>query len=69
MKEPTLENIEDYDNLKGTKRKIVMSVIIAGLIIGAIYSIASTVFDNRKDTIHTDDVINVVPSGKTLPVR
>ncbi|MEA1917025.1 MAG: hypothetical protein U9N42_05780 [Campylobacterota bacterium] len=33
--EPTLESIEDYNTLKGEKKRVVWTVIIVGLIIGA----------------------------------
>lgn len=66
MKEPTLQSLDDYENLQGTKRKVVWSVIIAGLILGTIYAIAYNVYDNSEDQIQTEDVITIVPSGKTL---
>lgn len=61
MGEPTLENIEDYDTLKGEKRKIVWAVIIAGLIIGAIYVVAGKVYATPEDSIKTEDSIKNIP--------
>ena len=69
MEEPTLQGIDDYNTLQGTKRKVVWSVIIIGLFFGAIYIIASNIYDNHDDQIQTNDVITVVPSGKTLQVK
>lgn len=40
MSEPRLEDIEDYDTLKGEKKKVVWTVIASGLIIGVITLIA-----------------------------
>ena len=59
--EPTLENIEDYNTLKGEKKKIVWAVIIAGLIIGAAYVIASKVFTNEQDNIQVEQSIKSIP--------
>ncbi|MBD3796375.1 MAG: hypothetical protein IE887_01300 [Campylobacterales bacterium] len=59
--EPTLENIEDYNVLKGEKKKIVWAVIIAGVIIGSAYVIASKVFTNEQDNIQVEQSIKSIP--------
>ena len=59
--EPTLEGIGDYDTLKGEKKKIVWAVIIAGLIIGSAYVIASKIFTNEGDNIPVEQSIKSVP--------
>ncbi|MBD3831513.1 MAG: hypothetical protein IE890_13655 [Arcobacter sp.] len=59
--EPTLENIEDYNVLKGEKKKIVWVVIIAGVIIGSAYVIASKVFTNEQDNIQVEQSIKSIP--------
>lgn len=59
--EPRLESISDYDTLKGEKKKIVWAVIIAGLIIGAAYVIASKVFTNEGDNIEVQEKIKSIP--------
>jgi len=69
MNEPTLEGISDYNTLEGEKKKIVWAVIIAGIIIGVIYSISYEVFDNSDDAIQTKDEIIVVPTSQSIPVR
>ncbi len=61
--EPTLENIDDYDTLKGDKKKVVTWVIISGLIVGSLYVLASKVFTDK------DDVIPVQEKIKTIPVK
>jgi len=61
MSEPTLETIGDYDTLKGEKRKVVWAVIIAGLIIGAIYVVASNMYGTVDDGIKTEDTIKNIP--------
>jgi len=63
MSEPRLENIEDYDKLKGEKKKVVWSVILAGLIIGVIYVIAYNYYDN------TDENLAQEKSYKTVPMK
>lgn len=69
MSEPTLESIGDYDTLKGEKKKVVWAVILAGLLIGVIYSIAYNVYNNEDDTIKVKDTITIVPQSKSIPVR
>ncbi|MEA1982330.1 MAG: hypothetical protein U9N39_02200 [Campylobacterota bacterium] len=61
MSEPTLENIEDYNTLKGEKKRIVWAVIIAGLIIGTIYVVASKSYGTVEDSIPTSDTIKNIP--------
>ncbi len=56
MSEPTLETIEDYNTLKGEKKRIVWAVIIAGLIVGGIYTGAKIIYSDVDDEIVTDKV-------------
>ena len=65
MSEPRLQDMGDYNTLKGEKKRIVWAVIIAGLIIGSIYVIARAYYV-PTDTIHTDDVIKRVPLMKNV---
>lgn len=59
--EPTLENIDDYNTLKGEKKKIVWAVIIAGLVIGGAYVVASKVFSNPEGSIQVEQSIKNIP--------
>ena len=61
MSEPRLEDIGDYDTLKGEKKKVVWAVILAGLLMGIIYTIASSVYDNKEENIKVEDSITKVP--------
>jgi len=61
MSEPRLQDIGDYNTLKGEKKRIVWAVIIAGLIIGSIYLAARTYFV-PSDAIMIDDTITEVPA-------
>lgn len=61
MSEPTLESIEDYDTLKGQKKKVVWAVILAGLIFGVIYVVASSMYSDVEDSIKTEDSIKNIP--------
>lgn len=63
MSEPRLENIEDYNTLKGEKRRVVWAVILAGLIMGVVYVVATTMYSS------TDDSIPVEKSVKTVPLQ
>ncbi|WP_457748286.1 hypothetical protein [Sulfurimonas sp.] len=69
MSEPTLEDIGDYNTLKGEKKRIVWAVIIAGLLLGLVYMIAYKVYDNKAGTIPVKDTITVVPLSQNIPVR
>jgi len=60
MSEPTLEDIEDYDTLKGEKKKVVWAVIIAGLVMGVVYMIASGVY-NQDEVVSEDKTFKKVP--------
>jgi len=63
MSEPRLEDIGDYDTLKGEKKKIVWTVIIGVLLVGVLYMIA---FNSYNDT---DDSIEFKESIKTIPLK
>lgn len=63
MGEPRLEEIEDYNTLKGQKKKVVWAVIFAGLLIGVIYTIAYKVYDNKEDTIEIQETIDKLPNN------
>jgi len=49
--EPTLENIEDYNTLRGEKKRVVLAVIISGLILGGIYVGASSIYGKPADAL------------------
>lgn len=61
MSEPRLEDIGDYTSLKGEKKKVVWAVILAGLLLGVIYMVAYNVYDNKEDTIVTEETYKKVP--------
>ncbi len=70
MSEPTLNTIGDYNTLKGEKKRVVWAVVIAGLIIGAAYVIASKSYADVDDAIKTEQNIKVSPIGKvSVPLR
>ena len=62
MSEPRLEDIGDYNTLKGEKKKVVWAVVLAGLLMGVIYGVVY----NANDA---DDRIQVKESIKIIPVR
>ncbi len=61
MSEPRLEDIGDYNTLKGEKKRVVWAVILAGLVIGVIYNIAYHAYGTVDDKIETKDVIKEIP--------
>lgn len=69
MTEPTLEDISDYNTLKGEKKKIVWAVIIAGLLIGVVYMVAYKVYNHPAGMIPVKDEITVIPLSQSIPVK
>jgi len=63
MSEPSLEEISDYDELKGKKKRTITIVIIVGLIIGIVYVGVDHFFGS------VDDSLNVSDNAKTVPYR
>jgi len=68
MSEPRLEDIDDYDTLKGKKKKVVWIVIIVGLVLGAIYSIAYNMYD-YEDKVETNDIVKELPVNENIITR
>lgn len=60
MSEPRLRNMSDYDALCCEKRRVVFAVILAGLIMGAVYLTAKSCCP-ETDMIATQDPIVNVP--------
>lgn len=64
MSEPRLEDIDDYDTLKGQKKRVVWAVIFTTLIMGVIYTIIA------KNYSTVDDAIEVKgQNSKIIPMR
>ena len=62
MSEPTLQQIGDYNKLKGEKKWIVHTVIITGLLIGAIYVIVSNSYIGQPhDALNAPDAVPSIP--------
>lgn len=59
--EPTLSSIEDYNTLKGSKKRVVWAVIISGLLIGAIFLAAKMFYGDTEDSIPVSESIGKVP--------
>lgn len=59
--EPTLSSIEDYNTLKGSKKRIVWLVILSGLLLGALFVGAKIYYDEADDSIPVQDSIAKVP--------
>jgi len=62
MSEPRLEDIEDYDTLKGQKKKVVWSIIIIGLVVSVIYGIVVNLSE-------TEQPLSEDKSYRTVPMR
>jgi len=65
MFEPTLQGIEDYNGLKGGKKRVVRAVIFAGLLIGSLYVIvANSYVGDHHDAFPVTDSITSVPFNR-----
>ncbi|MHC3994130.1 hypothetical protein ACXWTF_04830 [Thiomicrolovo sp. ZZH C-3] len=65
MMEPTLQGIGDYNGLKGEKKRVVRAVLIAGLLIGALYVIvANSYVGEVHDRLPVKDGITAVPFNR-----
>jgi hypothetical protein len=67
--EPTLEDISDYDTLKGDKKKVVWTVIAVGILLGFGYYIAAKTFTDSGDALPVQDPIKVVPLSKNIAIH
>ncbi|SFV57252.1 hypothetical protein MNB_SM-7-501 [hydrothermal vent metagenome] len=54
--EPSLENIGDYNGLKGEKKRVVWAVLISGIILGAAVGVVSYFYGTPSDSIKTEKV-------------
>ncbi|MCD6259150.1 MAG: hypothetical protein J7J31_06050 [Helicobacteraceae bacterium] len=61
MSEPRLEDIGDYDTLKGEKKKVVWTVIVGALLVGVLYVVAYSYYDQEDDSIKVEETINTIP--------
>ena len=61
MGEPTLNDMDDYNKLTDHKRKVVIAVILSGLIIGAIFAIAKTIYGPSDDAVQTGEKVGNIP--------
>ena len=60
MSEPTLESIEDYKTLSGEKKKVVFAIVISSLIMGIVYTVATSFLSHEEPT-STDKTYKTVP--------
>ena len=68
INEPTLESIEDYETLKGEKKYVVWSVIVVGLLLGAVYVYLNDT-TQVDDSIKIEDTIKNVPPSKNIMLK
>ena len=58
--EPSLESIEDYDTLKGSKKRTIWTIIVLSLLVGAVYATVSQKYSSVDDKIEIQDPIKNV---------
>lgn len=61
MNEPRLEDISDYNTLKGQKKTVVWTVVLLGLFFGLSYAIVANEFKNVDDALSVDKTFKQVP--------
>ncbi len=54
--EPSLENIGDYNGLKGEKKRVVWAVLVAGIIFGSIVGAVNYFYGTPSDSIKTQKI-------------
>lgn len=59
--EPTLESIEDYNTLKGSKKRVVWTVIISIIVVGIAFTVAKNYYGKVNDSILVEEAIGKVP--------
>jgi len=62
MSEPTLENISDYNTLRGEKKKVVFAIVISSIIMSIVYIIATSFYAQEEPT-------SVDKTYKKVPMR
>ena len=60
MREPSLESIDDYNTFSVEKKKVVFAIVISSLIMGGIYTLATS-FDTQEEVISIDKTYKKVP--------
>jgi len=61
MSEPRLEDMSDYNGLKGKKKRVVWIVIIAGIIVSLVYVAVDNYLGSVKDNLNVKDSVHTVP--------
>lgn len=61
MSEPRLQDIEDYDTLKGDKKKVVWTVIVVGVLMAVLYGFVANYFDGADEAIQVEETIKTIP--------
>ena len=61
MSEPSLEEIEDYNELKGSKKKVVWGVVIAAVIASIVYVSIYKIYDDESDKLPVQQSIKSIP--------
>lgn len=64
MSEPSLQEIGDYNTLKGEKKRVVWAVIISGLVIGGLYLGAKFFYGDVSDDLNPSEKVGKVPYNK-----
>ncbi len=59
--EPTLDKIEDYDKLKGSKKQVVWAVIIGGILVAVALAAAKVIFSDVEDSIYVEEFTGKIP--------
>ncbi|EQB40702.1 hypothetical protein M947_00185 [Sulfurimonas hongkongensis] len=60
MSEPRLEDIDDYNGLKGQKKRVVWAIVIVGLVMSVIYGIVVNLGE-REEPLSDDKTYKTVP--------
>lgn len=64
MSEPSLQDMDDYDTLKGEKKGVVWLVVVVGLLIGVAFVGAKYFYGDVSDDLKPSEKIGSVPYNK-----
>lgn len=61
MSEPSLENISDYKTLDAEKKRTLLAIVFAILVMGIIYTIVANIYGTVDDEIQVEEKIKSMP--------
>jgi len=61
MKEPSLEDIKDYENLDTERKRALLAILLVAIIMGIVYTVLVAFFDTADDSIKVEESFKMIP--------